>query len=493
MRRRLLRSVKIVLANILAVSVSFGLFSDVIALAHAINVTTWDDTHGTTGSEYSVGTAQANTNDADQDASVYISAEASDGYHFTEWSGNVNFDNSTQSETTFAMIDRQADIMAHFEADAPAPAPAPAPAADPEPEPENNEPEYVPDTDPLTPQNDNGQTEEPQVTEPDPFEGFQQDTIKTLDDIILNQAGFTSYAPGVHLGVQNYTNSQIKIDSGDCVSFKSDVYQKMDEVLAAGIPIQLNYVYDNQQCIIVLPPNLPFKLASICDSTGYCGFETLKLYLIKGGYIMPVYEVLGYKSTSETNATPTPTPTPEPTPTPTPSPKPRLGNTDNKVVDLSGINLGKGAAGVSANAIPVTMTANKAALQSSVPTSVAVYAKVSITFKKGAEGSTVTTKRNGASANVINNTRGDIQLIGKADTSIIGSVEKFTVKDTLYDQYAKGANAEVSTKEGSTVQGSTVQGNSVIYGYIPENSICQLWYVPTNPETWPTDAQTATN
>ena len=80
--------------------------------------------------------------------------------------------------------------------------------------------------------------------------------------------------------------------------------------------------------------------------------------------------------------------------------------------------------GKSDKAVPVTMTANKTALSSSVPASVAVYAKVDVVFKKGAEGSTVTTRKDGATANVQNKTRGQIELIGKTGSSLMESGEK---------------------------------------------------------------------
>ena len=66
--------------------------------------------------------------------------------------------------------------------------------------------------------------------------------------------------------------------------------------------------------------------------------------------------------------------------------------------------------GRSDNAVPVTMTANKAAQQSSVPASVKVCAKVEVVFKKGVEGSTITKLiKAPASVEIINNQKGSVE------------------------------------------------------------------------------------
>lgn len=54
-----------------------------------------------------------------------------------------------------------------------------------------------------------------------------------------------------------------------------------------------------------------------------------------------------------------------------------------------------------------------------IPDGVVVEATVNINFKKGAEPERVTTKKDGARAEVQNNVRGTIDLIGKTGRSII--------------------------------------------------------------------------
>ena len=66
-----------------------------------------------------------------------------------------------------------------------------------------------------------------------------------------------------------------------------------------------------------------------------------------------------------------------------------------------------------------------------VPASEAVFAKVDITFQKGAEGSKVTTMKDGAIAYVVNNKKGTVELIGKNGSDLIGSGEKGQVSDAF--------------------------------------------------------------
>ena len=109
--------------------------------------------------------------------------------------------------------------------------------------------------------------------------------------------------------------------------------------------------------------------------------------------------------------------------------------------------------------IPVEMTANKAALKSSVRTNVSVYAKVDVIFKKGAEGSSVTTKKDGASAKVKNNTKGTVELIGKYGSAVMEPGDKGKVSDAIKDDAVSTNN--VTTVTGNTVTGNTVTGNTV--------------------------------
>ena len=66
-----------------------------------------------------------------------------------------------------------------------------------------------------------------------------------------------------------------------------------------------------------------------------------------------------------------------------------------------------------------------------VPASEAEYAAVNITFKKGAELGKVTTKEDGAIAEVRNNTRGEIELWGKSGSSVLDSGEHGHVSEAF--------------------------------------------------------------
>ena len=60
-----------------------------------------------------------------------------------------------------------------------------------------------------------------------------------------------------------------------------------------------------------------------------------------------------------------------------------------------------------------------------------VCAKVEVIYKKGAEGSTVTTKKDGAKADVENHAKGMVELIAKNRSDLICSGEKGQVSDAF--------------------------------------------------------------
>ncbi len=111
------------------------------------------------------------------------------------------------------------------------------------------------------------------------------------------------------------------------------------------------------------------------------------------------------------------------------------------------------------NAIAVNMTANRAVLWSEIPANVGVFAKVDVEFAKGASGSTVTTKKDGAVANVTNNSEGKVELIGKTGSKVLEPGETAKVKDAVTEKAVSDNKAQTVT--GNTVTGNAVTGNSV--------------------------------
>ena len=113
----------------------------------------------------------------------------------------------------------------------------------------------------------------------------------------------------------------------------------------------------------------------------------------------------------------------------------------------------------SENAVAVNMTANRAVLQSSVLTEVSVFAKVEVVFKKGSAGSSVTTLKDGAAADVTNKSGGKIELIGKIGSKIMEDGEKGKVEDAVTSEAV--SDNKIPTVTGNTVTGNTVTPNTV--------------------------------
>ncbi|MCR5279584.1 MAG: InlB B-repeat-containing protein [Lachnospiraceae bacterium] len=110
--------------------------------------------------------------------------------------------------------------------------------------------------------------------------------------------------------------------------------------------------------------------------------------------------------------------------------------------------------------VPITVTANKAVLQSSVTSTIAVYAKVEITFKKGAEGSTFTTMKDGAQANIKNKTKGKVELIGKNGSAITGIEGKKSVAESIVNNYVENQSRNNGAAGQNTATESSSQGQN---------------------------------
>lgn len=68
----------------------------------------------------------------------------------------------------------------------------------------------------------------------------------------------------------NATSDPIVLDTGEWVSFKGDVYQKLQD---SGRPIQITFRYKGKHWRVDIPAGA--DLMSLVDENGYCGFMNL--------------------------------------------------------------------------------------------------------------------------------------------------------------------------------------------------------------------------
>ncbi|MCR4788399.1 MAG: hypothetical protein K5888_07430, partial [Lachnospiraceae bacterium] len=82
----------------------------------------------------------------------------------------------------------------------------------------------------------------------------------------------------------NIKNKGITLDTKNWVSFNSETYRKIDELVAMGVPVKFKYVDKGYDCTFTIPANFASKLESYCDKTKCIGFEALAFTLVKAGY-----------------------------------------------------------------------------------------------------------------------------------------------------------------------------------------------------------------
>ena len=70
--------------------------------------------------------------------------------------------------------------------------------------------------------------------------------------------------------VANPSSDPIVLDTGNWVSFKGDVYQKLQD---SGRPIQITFRYKGKHYRVDIPADA--DLMSLVDENGYCGFMNL--------------------------------------------------------------------------------------------------------------------------------------------------------------------------------------------------------------------------
>ena len=111
-------------------------------------------------------------------------------------------------------------------------------------------------------------TPEPQTAENN-YSVFQEETIKNVEKAIAEVTTAAANAAVSASGAAS-TYTPIAIDTGVWISFKGNVYQKLQD---SGLPVQISFMYKGERYRVDIPAGA--DLMSLVDENGYCGFLNL--------------------------------------------------------------------------------------------------------------------------------------------------------------------------------------------------------------------------
>jgi len=106
------------------------------------------------------------------------------------------------------------------------------------------------------------------VQTPENNYGVFQESVKTSIDVAIAQAAASGNGA-----------APITIDTGIWISFKGDVYQKLQD---SGLPVQITFRYQGIRYRVDIPAGA--DLMSLVDENGYCGFLNLMAHF--GGTVL---------------------------------------------------------------------------------------------------------------------------------------------------------------------------------------------------------------
>ena len=104
------------------------------------------------------------------------------------------------------------------------------------------------------------------------------DFMNATDQMLNNELNKTQAE------LEKLKKTGITIEAGNWVSFKREVYEKIDKLSALGIPVTIRYNYQKTNKSVTIPAynNKKIPTVNMCNSEGYCGFEYLTEVLITG-------------------------------------------------------------------------------------------------------------------------------------------------------------------------------------------------------------------
>ena len=144
------------------------------------------------------------------------------------------------------------------------------------------EPQY--ESEPVYVQPVAAQSQEPQVQDGDQGENANVETpIDKAQKLLQSQIILVLIRK--QDVINSLKNKGATLDIGTWESLNKESYEKIDILLGNGIPVTIKYRYNNQYKEITIPATLKYKLADLCDVSGYLGLENLRGKLIADGYI----------------------------------------------------------------------------------------------------------------------------------------------------------------------------------------------------------------
>ncbi len=96
---------------------------------------------------------------------------------------------------------------------------------------------------------------------------FQEATVKNVEKAI--EAAAANAVQAAATGTRAVAEP-VKIDTGVWISFKGNVYQKLQD---SGLPVQITFMYKGERYRVDIPAGA--DLMSLVDENGYCGFLNL--------------------------------------------------------------------------------------------------------------------------------------------------------------------------------------------------------------------------
>ncbi len=139
---------------------------------------------------------------------------------------------------------------------------------------------------PSTPPSDPPTPEEP------PYEDTQAYFLDTVCNAVDDALGKLSDINITPQEIQNLKANGITIDAGVWESIDSNTCQKIDDLLAKGVPVRVNYLHKGKEKELFIPVDFgsKYKISDMCDfdpkvtdnTVGYVGFEYIFASVVAG-------------------------------------------------------------------------------------------------------------------------------------------------------------------------------------------------------------------
>jgi hypothetical protein len=171
-------------------------------------------------------------------------------------SENVELASTTTAQTTFTMPNEDVSVRAVFT------------AAPQQPTPPN-------------PSDEDHSEDPPKNDDPDPNEPmreFVDDVQNQAKELINHLKSGKQIADGYgYIASHGFT-----IDAGTWESFDKNTAEILDELIARGVRVNINYIHNNVNKTVTIPRRYKYKLKDMCDKNGFVGFEYIYATVANG-------------------------------------------------------------------------------------------------------------------------------------------------------------------------------------------------------------------